>query len=108
MMLKPIIASLSVLALVAGTPAIAQTSPAPSASRSELSLSQIEQRLTADGFRVFEIERYARSVEVKGLDRNGRCREMHLDPVTGAVLHEESDDDCYDDDRDGSRRSDRR
>ena len=107
-MLRPIIASLSALALVAATPAFAQTSPAPGATRSELSLSQIEQRLTADGFRIFEIERYARSVEVKGLDRNGRCREMHLDPVTGTVLHEESDDDCYDDDRDSRRRSDRR
>lgn len=107
-MLKPIIAGLSILALVATTPAFAQTSPAPGARQSELSLSQIEERLNADGFRVFEIERYARSVEVKGLDRNGRCREMHLDPVTGAVLHEESDDDCYDDDRDRGRRGERR
>lgn len=59
-----------------------------------LSLSAIEERLSADGFRVIEIERYPNSVEVKGYERAGQCVEVHLDPRTGAVLRRERDDDC--------------
>ena len=66
-----------------------------------LSLSAIEQRLAAEGFRVVEIERYATSFEVKGYDRAGVCMEMHLDLRTGDVLRREREDDCgrRDDDR---------
>jgi hypothetical protein len=71
--------------------AIAQSQPADGSS---LSLSVIEQRLAADGFRVIEIERYPNSVEVKGYERAGLCVELHLDPRTGAVLRRERDDDC--------------
>lgn len=80
-------ASISLLAPAAATAQTQQTS-AP------LSLSVIEQRLAADGFRVLEIERYPNSVEVKGYDRSGLCVEMHLDPRTGAALRRERDDDC--------------
>lgn len=79
--------------------AVAQTS----SNSSQLSLSTIEQRLSADGFRVLEIERYPNSVEVKGLDREGRCMEMHLDSRTGEVLRREHDDDCHGDDDRGRR-----
>lgn len=80
--------------------ASAQTQPAAA----PLSLSAIEQRLAADGFRVVEIERYPNSVEVKGYDRAGLCVEMHLDPRTGHVLRRERDDDCGRGDDDRGRR----
>lgn len=82
--------------------AFAQTQPASQT----LSLSAIEQRLAADGFRVMEIERYPNSVEVKGYERGGQCIEMHLDPRSGDVLRRERDDDCSRDrdDDDGHRR----
>jgi hypothetical protein len=83
------------LALPAAPPAAAQATGASE----NLPLSVIEQRLAADGFRVHEIERYPNSVEVKGLDRDGVCTEMHLDPRTGAVLRRERDDDCFGDGR---------
>lgn len=90
-------ASISLLAPSAATAQTQQTS-AP------LSLSAIEQRLAADGFRVLEIERYPNSVEVKGYDRAGLCVEMHLDPRTGALLRRERDDDCAPGDDDRGRR----
>lgn len=80
--------------------ASAQTQP----GAAPLSLSAIEQRLNADGFRVLEIERYSTSVEVKGYDRAGICTEMHLDPRTGEVLRRERDDDCGRDDDDRGQR----
>lgn len=79
--------------------ALAQTRPT-----APLSLSVIEQRLAADGFRVLEIERYPTSIEVKGYDRAGHCVEMHLDPRTGDVLRRERDDDCGRGDDDRGRR----
>lgn len=102
-----LIAAAAVAAIAIPAYAIAQTSaPVPAAETttsasggSILSLAAIEQRLAADGFRVMEIERYSRSVEVKGLDRAGACVEMHLDPRTGELLRRERDDDCWDDDR---------
>jgi len=88
------------LALTA-TAALAQNGASASgqqAQTQQLSLGEIERRLSADGFRVLEVERYPRSVEVKGFDRDGRCVELHLDRRTGDVLRREQDDDCYDDD----------
>lgn len=63
--------------------------------------AEIEQRLAAEGFRVYEVERYPNWVEVKGIDRFGACVELHLDPNSGEVLRRERDDDC------GARRSGR-
>lgn len=83
------------------TPSFALAQSQPSAP---LSLSVIEQRLAADGFRVVEIERYLNSVEVKGYDRAGVCMEMHLEPRTGEVLRRERDDDCGRGDDDRGRR----
>ncbi len=98
MTVRHIIAAACVL-LAAPAAAVAQTPSEP------LSLSALEQRLNADGFRVVEIERYSNSVEVKGYDRAGQCVELYLDPRTGEVLRRESDDDCDRSDRsDDSRR----
>lgn len=86
------------LLFAAALPAAAQSrSPAPSAS---MSLGDIEDRFTADGFRVVEIERYANVIEVKGYDRQGECVEIYLDRRSGDVLRRERDDSC---DRDGRR-----
>ena len=79
-------------------PSLAAAQTQPSAGEN-LPLSTIEQRLTADGFRVVEIERYANSVEVKGYDRAGQCMELYLHPRTGDVLRRERDDDCSRSDR---------
>lgn len=79
------------IGLAAPSMAFAQTQPA---ATQPLSFSAIERRLTADGFRVVEIERYSNSVEVKGYDRTGRCVELHLDPRTGDAPRRERDDDC--------------
>jgi|CXWL01.1.fsa_nt_gi peptide deformylase len=92
MLIRFAIAATSVATLIFASPS--------AGAQDNLSISQIEQRLAADGFRVFEIERYSNSVEVKGLDSNGRCTEMHLNPQTGAVLRRESDNDCGDRRRD--------
>jgi len=84
--------AIACLFLAAPSLASAQTR---AVARHSLSLSTIEQRITAaDGFRVIEIERYPNSVEVKGYERAGQCVEMHLHPRTGAVLRRERDDDC--------------
>lgn len=84
-----------VLCLAEPSVAAAQTQAPPT-----LSVSTIEQRLNAEGFRIVEIERYSRSIEVKGYDRNGVCMELYLDPRTGEVLRRERDDGC------GTRRDD--
>lgn len=88
--------SLTTAPLAVATP-ISESRGAPTVT----SNAEIEQRLTADGFRVYEIERYPNWVEVKGIDRSGACVELHLDPNSGEVLRSERDDDC------SVRRSDR-
>lgn len=97
MRIRHLIATASIGLLIPAV-ASAQQAAAP------LSLSAIEQRLAADGFRVVEIERYPNSVEVKGYDAAGLCMEMHLDPQTAAVLRRERDDDCARSDDDHRRR----
>ena len=90
------------LLFVAALPAAAQPQApgraAPSAP--SVSLSDIEDRLATDDFRVVAIERYANVIEVKGYDRRGECVEIHLDRRSGDVLRRERDESC---DRDGRR-----
>lgn len=93
----------AVAALAIAAPAFAQTA-APSANA--LSLAQVEQRLSGQGFRVLEIERDDGEYEVKAFNAQGQCRELHVNPRTGEIRRNESDDDCNDDGR--SRRTDRR
>lgn len=83
------------LGLAAPSLAAAQNQPAAT----PLPLSVIEERVTAEGFRVVEIERYRDAVEVKGYDSAGQCVEMYLNPQTGDVLRRERDDDCSRSDR---------
>lgn len=65
------------------------------------SISEIEQQLKAEGFRISDIERDRRTFEVTGLEKSGRCVELRMDAKSGKVLHRERDDDCgYDDDDD--------
>lgn len=98
MILRSAVAAIGLAVFAFAPTATAQTKivvdRAPAVQTGSISIDDIEQRLVGDGFQVFEIERYAHSIEVKGLDRNGQCTEMHLDPVTGAVLRREGDDDC--------------
>ncbi len=75
-------------------PAYAQSStPQP-----ELTLSQIESRLSGQGFRVVEIERDDGLYEVKAFNDQNRCVELHLDRRSGEIVRTESDDDCHGDD----------
>lgn len=83
-------------ALLAG-PAIAQNETRGAGQW--LSLSEIDQRLAARGYRALEIERDDGRYEVKAFDSQGRCRELDINPRTGEIIHEESDDDCRDGDR---------
>ncbi len=63
------------------------------------SISEIEQQLTAEGFKITDLERERRSFEVTGWEEGGRCVELRMDAKSGRVLHRERDDDCeWDDD----------
>jgi hypothetical protein len=86
----------AIAALAVAAPAFAQTTPSNGAV---LSLSQIEQRLTSQGYRVLEIERDDGEFEVKALNAQGQCRELHLNLRTGEIRREEADDDCYSENR---------
>jgi len=100
MLIRTIVA---VAALAIAAPAFAQTT---TPSGNVLSLSQVETRLSGQGYRVIEIERDDGDFEVKAFDNQNRCRELHVNLRSGEILREETDDDCYDDGR--SRRGDRR
>lgn len=91
----------AVAALGIAVPAFAQTTPSNGAV---LSLSQVEQRLTAQGYRVLEIERDDGEFEVKALNAQGQCRELHLNLRTGEIRREEADDDCHEGRRGGGNR----
>jgi hypothetical protein len=60
----------------------------------ELSLSQIESRLSERGFRVLEIERDDGHYEVKALTSAGACVEMDVNRRTGDIVRTKRDDDC--------------
>ncbi len=67
-------------------PALAQTNSLPS--------HEIERRLTADGYRIVQFERYSDTIEVRAFDTGGACVELHLNPSSGAIQHRGSDDRC--------------
>jgi Peptidase propeptide and YPEB domain len=99
MLNRPLFALVAGLCL-AGMPTIAAAHEAsaaahqaPAAARS-VSLADIEDRFSADGFRIVEIERYADVIEVKGYDRSGLCVEIYLDRHSGETLRRERDDSC--------------
>ncbi|ANP44978.1 PepSY domain-containing protein [Candidatus Viadribacter manganicus] len=84
------IAAAAMAAFALAAPASAQSV----ASQPELSLSQVEGRLTAQGFRVLEIERDDGRYEVKALNSAGACVELDVHRSSGEVLRTRSDDDC--------------
>lgn len=85
-----LIALAAAVVLLAAGAAYAQTAPV----NGDLSLSQIESRLTSDGFRVLEIERDDGHYEVKAWNRDGQCVELDVDRRSGAILRTKRDDDC--------------
>lgn len=87
---RAILAGFAVAGLLATSVAHAQTSqPQP-----ELTLSQIESRLSGQGYRIHEIERDDGRYEVKARDAQGRCVELYLSRTSGEILRTESDDEC--------------
>ena len=98
MLIRTIVA---VAAFAIAAPAFAQTAPS---NGNVLSLSQVEQRLSGQGYRVLEIERDDGEFEVKAFNAQGQCRELHLNLRTGDIRREEADDDC----NEGRRRGDDR
>lgn len=99
-MLIRTIAAAAALAIAA--PAFAQSAPS---TANVLSLNQVEQRLTSQGYRVLEIERDDGEFEVNAFDSQNRCRELDVNARTGEIRRNRADDDCYEDD---SRRGDDR
>jgi len=90
---KLALAAAAVLAGIAVAPlALAQTTPQQGSQ--VLSLGEIESRLTAQGFRVIEIERDDRKFEVKALNAQGQCVELNVDLFSGDVRRTRFDDDC--------------
>lgn len=102
-MTKLVRASAAALLFAAfAVPAQAQTAATSDLS---LSLSQVEQRLTQQGFRVLEIERDDGRYEVKALNSAGQCVELDVNRRSGDIIRTERDDDCHDDgDRRGRNR----
>ncbi|HRE45907.1 MAG TPA: PepSY domain-containing protein [Terricaulis sp.] len=88
--------------MLAAPAVFAQQSAAPA---DRLSITQVDQRLSAQGFRVLEVEWDDDKFEVVAFNAQNQCRELDVHARTGAVLRDRADDDCYDDDR---RRGDRR
>ncbi|MBN8608920.1 MAG: PepSY domain-containing protein [Caulobacterales bacterium] len=91
---RAIFAAVAAASLLATSAAYAQTSP----NQPELTLSQIESRLSGQGYRVYEIERDDGRYEVKARDSQGRCVELDVDRRSGEILYSHRDDDCGFDD----------
>lgn len=104
------IKTLAITALLGLAPQVAlagdDSRAAAAPSNGFKSISEIEQQLKGEGFKISDLERERRMYEVTGLDKNGRCVELRMDARSGEVLHRERDDDCgwsddderYDDD----------
>lgn len=92
------IARIAAVGLLAAGTLVAPAAYAQSSdTQPELSLSQIESRLSGQGFRVVEIERDDGRYEVKAWDAQNRCVELQLDRRSGEIVRNESDDDCHGD-----------
>jgi len=92
------IAAVSAAAIMAAGLALAPAAFAQShPGGHRLSITEVDQRLSAQGFRVFEIEWDDGKYEVTATNAQGQCRELDIAPDTGAILRDRADDDCYDD-----------
>lgn len=69
------------------------------AGQQRLSIAEIDSRLSAQGFRVYEVEWDDGKYEVTARNSQGQCRELDVNARTGAIIRDRADDDCYDDDR---------
>jgi len=95
-MTSKFIAACAACAIAAGAFA-APAAFAQAQTGERLSISQIDQRLSAQGFRVFEIEWDDGKYEVTALNAQNQCRELDVNPRTGEVTRDRADDDCHDD-----------
>lgn len=86
--IRPFAAAL-VLVAASAAPAVAQSN-----GSTNLTASQIESRLTEQGFRVIRIERDDGHYEVKAINRDGDCLELDVSRRTGAIIGSKGDDDC--------------
>ncbi len=84
------------VSLLAAPSVFAQQSAAPA---DRLSVGEIDSRLSAQGFRVLEVEWDDGKYEVVAFNAQNQCRELDVHARTGAVLRDRADDDCYDDNR---------
>lgn len=94
-MLKYLIASAITLgvAATAGS-AFAEDDDGPAAAnRSQwMTVAQITEQLTAEGYDVRDLQAEGNGYELKAFDKDGNRVETHVDPVTGALLGSDSDD----------------
>lgn len=68
------------------------TQPAPAAAPKLLSLTEIESRLAAQGFRMKEMEVKDKVLEVEGYDAQGGKVELLVDRRNGEILSRKRDD----------------
>lgn len=57
-----------------------------------LSIAQITQKLTTEGYDVRKIDVEDGAYEVYALDKDGKRIESYVDPLTGDLLHSQGDD----------------
>lgn len=87
-----------IMALVAAAfVAVSATAAYPQQTQQRLSISQVDQRLSNQGFRVIEVEWDDGHYEVTAFNAANQCRELDVNPSTGAVTRDRPEDDCYDD-----------
>lgn len=58
-----------------------------------LSVGQITDKLTAQGYQIRKVKAEDNGYEVDAVDKNGMRLEADIHPVTGEILKSESDDD---------------
>jgi hypothetical protein len=93
----PRLATLACVTAMIGLPAHAQTPttsdtrPTAAAPAGTLSLGEIENRLSAQGITIRELEVRDRVVEVEGRDANGKKVEVILDRRSGEILSQKED-----------------
>ena len=80
-------------ALIAA-PIVAAPAFAQAQAQTWLSVSDVESRLTAQGFRVLEVERDDGHFEVQAYESNGNCVELDVHRSTGEIIRTKRDDDC--------------
>ena len=84
---------LPALALVAATAAAASDKVGVEVPRDQwLSVAQVAEKFTAQGYDVRSVEAEKRSYEIEAIDKDGRRLEIYAHPATGEILKQELDD----------------